>query len=77
MVVTTEYLTVPSPAGAIRTFVASPKAQGPFPGIWCCSDIFQLTPPTIRACVRLAGYGFVAAALPLGARVEIDLVVKA
>jgi hypothetical protein len=28
----------------------------------CYSDIFQLTPPLLRFCARLAGYGFVAAA---------------
>jgi len=44
------------------TFVAAPKAEGRYPGILCFSDIFQLTPPMLRTCVRLAGYGFVAAA---------------
>jgi len=70
MVVTTEYVNVPSAAGAIRTFVAAPRAEGRYPGIWCYSDIFQLTPPTIRSCVRLAGYGFVAAAPEIYARLE-------
>jgi len=54
----------------MRTFVAAPKAEGTFPGIWCCSDIFQLTPPMLRACVRLAGYGFVAAAPEIYRRIE-------
>jgi carboxymethylenebutenolidase len=70
MVVTTEYVSVPSAASAIRTFVAAPKAEGKYPGIWCYSDIFQLTPPMLRACVRLAGYGFVAAAPEIYARIE-------
>jgi carboxymethylenebutenolidase len=70
MVVTTEYVNVPSPAGAIRTFVAAPQAEGRYPGIWCYSDIFQLTPPMLRSCVRLAGYGFVAAAPEIYARIE-------
>jgi carboxymethylenebutenolidase len=70
MVVTTEYTNVPSSGGPIRTFVAAPKAEGKFPGIWCYSDIFQLTPPMLRSCVRLAGYGFVAAAPEIYARVE-------
>jgi carboxymethylenebutenolidase len=43
----------------MRTFVATPKAEGEYPGVWCYSDIFQLTPPLLRFCVRLAGYGFV------------------
>jgi len=70
MVVSTEYVNVPSPTCAIRTFVAAPKAEGRYPGIWCYSDIFQLTPPMIRSCVRLAGYGFVAAAPEIYARIE-------
>jgi carboxymethylenebutenolidase len=70
MVVTTEYVNVPSPATPIRTFVAAPRAEGRYPGIWCYSDIFQLTPPMIRSCVRLAGYGFVAAAPEIYARIE-------
>jgi carboxymethylenebutenolidase len=70
MVVTTEYVNVPSSASPIRTFVAAPKAEGKCPGIWCYSDIFQLTPPMLRSCVRLAGYGFVAAAPEIYARIE-------
>src|SRR6266849_457576 len=62
MIVTTEYADIPTAAAPMRTFVASPKAEGRYPGIWCYSDIFQLTGPTMRACVHLAGYGFVVAA---------------
>src|SRR5260370_8662891 len=54
----------------MRTFVAAPKADGQYPGIWCYSDIFQLTPPLLRTCVRLAGYGFVAAAPEIYRRIE-------
>ena len=70
MVVTTEYVNVPSSGGTIRTFVAAPRAERNYPGIWCYSDIFQLTPPMLRSCVRLAGYGFVAAAPEIYARIE-------
>jgi carboxymethylenebutenolidase len=70
MVITTEYLDIPSSAASIRAFVAAPKAEGRYPGIWCYSDIFQLTPPMLRSCVRLAGYGFVAAAPEIYARIE-------
>lgn len=54
----------------MRTFVAAPKADGRFPAIWCYSDIFQLTGPMLRFCVRLAGYGFVAAAPEIYRRTE-------
>jgi len=62
MVVQSEYADIALLGSPMRTFVASPKADGRYPGIWCYSDIFQLTPPLLRFCVRLAGYGFVAAA---------------
>lgn len=70
MIVTTEYLDIALPGNPMRTFVAAPKADGKFPGIWCYSDIFQLTPPMLRACIRLAGYGFVAAAPEIYRRIE-------
>jgi carboxymethylenebutenolidase len=70
MVVTTEYVDISTKSTPMRTFVAAPKAEGHFPGIWCYSDIFQLTPPMLRACVRLAGYGFVAAAPEIYHRIE-------
>jgi carboxymethylenebutenolidase len=70
MVITSEYVNIPSSGGAIRTFVAAPKAEGRYSGIWCYSDIFQLTPPMLRSCVRLAGYGFVAAAPEIYSRIE-------
>jgi carboxymethylenebutenolidase len=70
MVVTTEYVDIPLAGSPMRTFVASPKAAGQYPGIWCYSDIFQLTPPLLRWCVRLAGYGFVAAAPEIYRRSE-------
>ena len=70
MIVTTNYSDIPLAGSPMRTFVAAPKAEGQFPGIWCYSDIFQLTPPMLRSCVRLAGYGFVAAAPEIYRRVE-------
>src|SRR6516225_3528970 len=70
MIVTTEYADISMPGSAMRTFVAAPKAEGRYPGIWCFSDIFQLTPPMLRTCVRLAGYGFVAAAPEIYRRIE-------
>ena len=70
MIVTTNYSDIPLAGSPVRTFVAAPKAEGQFPGIWCYSDIFQLTPPMLRACIHLAGYGFVAAAPEIYRRVE-------
>ena len=62
MLVSREYVDVPVDGRSMRTFLAAPRAPGPHPGIVFYSDIFQLTEPTLRWCVRLAGYGFVVAA---------------
>ena len=62
MVVSREYVDVPVDGRSMRTFLAAPRAPGPHPGIVFYSDIFQLTEPTLRWCVRLAGYGFAVAA---------------
>ncbi|HEY2548773.1 MAG TPA: dienelactone hydrolase family protein, partial [Candidatus Acidoferrum sp.] len=70
MIVQTEYVDIPLAGSPMRTFVASPKADGKYPGIWCYSDIFQLTPPLLRFCVRLAGYGFIGAAPEIYRRIE-------
>src|ERR1700694_1365630 len=70
MVVLTEYADISLTGSPMRTFVAAPNAEGEYPGIWCYSDIFQLTPPLLRTCVRLAGYGFVVAAPEIYRRIE-------
>jgi carboxymethylenebutenolidase len=70
MIVTTEYVDLPLAGTPMRTFVAAPQAEGRFPGIWCYSDIFQLTGPMLRSCGRLASYGFVAAAPEIYRRIE-------
>ena len=62
MVASREYVDVPVDGRSMRTFLAAPRATGPHPGVVFYSDIFQLTEPTLRWCVRLAGYGFVVAA---------------
>ncbi len=79
MVITTEYVDIPSGGAPMRTFVAAPKAPEKYPGIICYSDIFQLTGPLLRAVSRLAGYGFVTAAPeiyhrsePAGAAIPFD-----
>jgi carboxymethylenebutenolidase len=70
MIITTEYVDIPVDDSPMRMFVAQPKAEGKYPGILCYSDIFQLTGPMLRACARLAGYGFVCAAPEIYHRIE-------
>ncbi|MEK6287913.1 MAG: dienelactone hydrolase family protein [Acidobacteriota bacterium] len=70
MIITTQYASVPVDGSQMRMFVAAPKAEGKFPGILFYSDIFQLTGPMLRSCVRLASYGFVVAAPEIYHRIE-------
>src|SRR6266550_51577 len=70
MIVTTEYVSITSGQSAMRTFIAAPNRPGKFPGILLYSDIFQLTGPTLRSALRLAGYGFVVAAPEIYHRIE-------
>jgi carboxymethylenebutenolidase len=70
MVITEEYIDIPADGQMMRTLVARPKAEGRYPGILLYSDIFQLTGPTVRAAMRLAGYGFVVAAPEIYHRIE-------
>ena len=79
MQVKTEYVELEVAGKPMRTFVAAPVAVGKYPGIVLFSDIFQLSEPQQRACVRLAGYGFVVAAheifhrvLPTGTVLQQD-----
>jgi hypothetical protein len=48
MVITTEYADIFLPGSPMRTFVAVPKTEAQYPGIWCYSDIFRLTAPLLR-----------------------------
>ena len=70
MILKTSYADIPTSGGPMRTFVAAPAAEGKYPAIWCYSDIFQLSGPTLRSCVRLAGDGFVVAVPEIYHRVE-------
>lgn len=70
LVITSEYVDIPSGRSPMRIFVAAPKADGKFPGVIFYSDIFQLTGPMLRSCARLAGYGFVVAAPEIYHRIE-------
>jgi carboxymethylenebutenolidase len=55
MVLTREYVDIPVDGRAMRTFVAAPRAGGPHPGVVFYTDIFQLTEPSLRWAIRLAG----------------------
>lgn len=70
MVITTEYVDTEVDGSPMRMFVAAPREGGKYPGVLCYSDIFQLTGPMVRACARLAGYGFVVAAPEIYHRIE-------
>jgi carboxymethylenebutenolidase len=70
MVVAAEYVDIPAAGTPMRMFVAAPQASGKYAGILCYSDIFQLSGPMLRACTRLAGYGFVIAAPEIYHRIE-------
>ena len=72
MVVATESADISVDNYPLRIFVAAPKTENKskYPGIIFYSDIFQLTPPMLRSCVRLAGYGFVVAAPEIYHRLE-------
>jgi len=70
MIITTGYADITVSGKAMRAFVAAPQLAGSYPGILFYSDIFQLTGPMLRACARLAGYGFVVAAPEIYHRLE-------
>jgi carboxymethylenebutenolidase len=70
MIVQTESVMLNVDNSPMRLFVARPKAEGHYPGIIFYSDIFQITPTMQRACIRLAGYGFVVAAPEIYHRIE-------
>jgi carboxymethylenebutenolidase len=70
VVLTREYVDVPVGERAMRTFVAAPASSGTYPGVVFYTDIFQLTEPSLRWAVRLAGYGFVVAVPEIYHRIE-------
>ena len=70
MIITTEYVDLPVDGSPMRLFVATPKAEGRYPGVVFYSDIFQLTGPMLRIAQRLAGYGFTVIAPEIYHRIE-------
>ena len=70
MVLTRDYVDIPVDGRAMRTFVAAPRDGGPHPGVVFYTDIFQLTEPSLRWAVRLAGYGYLVAVPEIYHRIE-------
>src|SRR3954471_2593924 len=70
MVVSRDYLEIPVGERRMRAFVAAPKSAGPHPAVVFYTDIFQLTEPSLRWAVRLAGYGFLVAVPEIYHRIE-------
>ena len=56
-----EHVDLPTPTGAMRTFIFQPNAPGRYPGILLYSEIFQVTAPIRRTAALLAGHGFIVA----------------
>ena len=54
----------------MRTFIARPDDDRPYPALAFYSDIFQMTESTQRMAIRFASYGFVVAAPEIYWRLE-------
>lgn len=59
IILDTETVDLPTPAGAMRTHLFRPAAAGKYPGLILYSEIFQVTGPIRRTAAMLAGHGFV------------------
>lgn len=70
MVVDREYIDIPVGEHAMRAFAAVPRTPGPHPAVVFYTDIFQLTEPSLRWAVRLAGYGFLVVVPEIYHRIE-------
>jgi len=57
-----ETVDLPREGGVMRTFIARPDNDEPYPALAFYSDIFQMTESTQRMAIRFASYGFVVAA---------------
>ncbi|MGA8657431.1 MAG: dienelactone hydrolase family protein [Chthoniobacterales bacterium] len=56
-----ESIDLQTPAGAMRTYIFHPIAEGRYPGLVLFSEIFQVTGPIRRTAALLASHGFVVA----------------
>src|SRR3954463_5135966 len=70
MVVSRDYMEIPVGERRMRAVVAGPKSARPHPAVVFYTDIFQLTEPSLRWAVRLAGYGFLVAVPEIYHRIE-------
>lgn len=70
MQIETTYVDVPAAGKQMRTAVVAPVGGGQYPGIVFYTDIFQLTPSSMRWVSRLASYGYVVAAPEIYYRIE-------
>jgi carboxymethylenebutenolidase len=70
LIVSRDYMEIPVGERRMRAFVAAPKGAGPHPAVVFYTDIFQLTEPSLRWAVRLAGYGFLVAVPEIYHRIE-------
>jgi len=61
VILTDEYVDLPTPTGPMRTHIARPAAPGKYPGIVFFSEIFQVTAPIRRTAAQLAGHGYIVA----------------
>jgi carboxymethylenebutenolidase len=61
IILDTETVDLPTPAGPMRTHIFRPVAPGKYPGIVFYSEIFQVTGPIRRSAAMLAGHGFIVA----------------
>jgi carboxymethylenebutenolidase len=61
MTIKEEIVDLQTPAGAMRTCIFRPAADGRYPGLVLFSEIFQVTGPIRRTAAFLAGHGFVVA----------------
>lgn len=58
MNIQSHFVDLPTPTGAMRTYIHRPVATGSFPVILLYSEIFQQTGPIERAAKIMAGHGF-------------------
>ena len=61
VIVSDEFVDLPTASGPMRTHMFRPAQEGRFPGIVFYSEIFQVTAPVRRLASQLAGHGYVVA----------------
>ncbi|MBI3269052.1 MAG: dienelactone hydrolase family protein [Planctomycetes bacterium] len=59
MLLTEEFVDLPTPTGPMRTYIYKPAPPGRYPGLLLFSEIFQRTGPIKRTAALMAGHGFI------------------